>query len=168
MPLQAMAMGIPTIITPTSGQAQYVDLASVVIPVTPQKCAVHEITDFEGCWDEPDVDALVEALRRVCEDSDRYKAEALGRVADVARYSWHKSCRKLVDALPEGRVLANPVFEPFTVDIKVRVNRVCEAGINNDHWVFTPGVDYTVASSVYDILDRAKYIQSFEIVKRRN
>ena len=166
MPLQAMAMGIPTIITPTSGQAQYADLASVVIPVTSQECDVYEITDFEGCWDEPDLDALIEALRRVCEASDRYKAEALGRVGQVAKYSWDKSCRKLVDAVPKGHVLANPVFEPFTVDIKVKVNRVCEAGLNNDHWVFKPGVEYTVASSVYDILARANYIKSFEILKR--
>ena len=51
MPLQAMALGIPTIITATSGQAQYANLASVVIPTTPKKCDVHEITNFAGFWD---------------------------------------------------------------------------------------------------------------------
>lgn len=168
MPLQAMAMGIPTIITPTSGQAQYADLASVVIPVSAQKCNVHEIIDFEGYWDEPDFDALVEALRAVCGHYERYKAEALFHVEHVARFGWDKSCRKLLDAVPVGHLLDDLVPEPMNCDISIRVTRTCEAGINNDHWVFRPGVNYTVSSAVYDILVRANYIQSFEIVKRSN
>lgn len=168
MPLQAMAMGIPTIVTPTSGQAQFSDLASVVVPVTSQNCSGYEIDSFAGCWDEPDVDALVEALRGVCGASDMYKAEALGRVREVARYSWDKSCRKLIDVLPVGQIIENPVFEPYLCFVKVRVNRVCEAGINNDHWDFVPGVDYTIPNQVYDILVRAKYIESFEILERSN
>jgi glycosyltransferase involved in cell wall biosynthesis len=166
MPLQAMAMGIPTIITPTSGQAQFADLASIVVPTKPQRCNVHEIIDFDGFWDEPDVDALVEALRRVCGASDGYKAEALGRVSQVARYSWDKSCRKLLNVLPVGHVLDNPVYEPFMCYIKIRVNGRCEVGVNNDHWDFVPGVDYIVNSGVYDILAKANYIKSFEILKR--
>lgn len=166
MPLQAMAMGVPTIITPTSGQAQYADLASIVIPVTSQECNVHETVDFKGCWDEPDVDALVEALRGLCKASDRYKAEALGRVSRVAKYSWVESCRKLVDAIPVGNVLDEAIYEPLQGYIKIRVKRRCEAGINNDHWDFVPGVDYIVNNGVYDILLRANYIKSFEILKR--
>ncbi len=168
MPLQAMAMGIPTIITPTSGQAQFADLATVVVPVTSENCSGYEIDSFAGCWDEPDVDALVEALRRVCGDSDGCKAEALGRVNQVARYSWVESCQKLIDVLPVGHVLDNPVFEPYLCFVKIRVNRRCEAGINNDHWDFVAGVDYTVPNQVYDILARANYIESFEILKRSN
>jgi len=60
------------------------------------------------------------------------------------------------------------VFEPYLCFVKVRVNRVCEAGINNDHWDFVPGVDYTIPNQVYDILLRAKYIESFEILERSN
>lgn len=168
MPLQAMAMGIPTIVTPTSGQAQFADLASVVVPVTSQNCSGYEIDSFAGCWDEPDVDALVEALRGVCGASDSYKAVALNCVGRVAEYSWDKSCRKLLNVLPVGHVLDNPVFEPYLCFVKVRVNRVCEAGINNDHWDFVPGVDYIVNNGVYDILVRANYIESFEILKRSN
>ena len=168
MPLQAMAMGIPTIVTPTSGQAQFADLASVVVPVTSQNCSGYEIDSFAGCWDEPDVDALVEALRGVCGASDSYKAVALNRVGRVAEYSWDKSCRKLLNVLPVGHVLDNPVFEPHLCFVKIRVNRRCEAGINNDHWDFVPGVDYIVNNGVYDILVRANYIESFEILKRSN
>jgi glycosyltransferase involved in cell wall biosynthesis len=168
MPLQAMAMGIPTIVTPTSGQAQFADLASVVVPVTSQNCSGYEIDSFAGCWDEPDVDALVEALRGVWGASDSYKAVALNRVGRVGEYSWDKSCRKLLNVLPVGHVLDNPVFEPYLCFVKVRVNRVCEAGINNDHWDFVPGVDYIVNNGVYDILVRANYIESFEILKRSN
>ena len=168
MPLQAMAMGIPTIITSTSGQAQYADLASIVVPTKPQKCDMHEIIDFDGYWDEPNVDALIEALRRVCEAHNGYKAVALNRVGRVGEYSWSNSCRKLLNAIPVGHVINNPVYKPFMCYIKIRVNRRCEAGINNDHWDFVPGVDYTVNSAVYDILVRANYIESFEILKRSN
>lgn len=166
MPLQAMAMGIPTIITPTSGQKQFVDLASVVVPVTPQKCDVHEITDFAGYWDEPDVDALVEALRTVCGASDRYKADAVERVGQVARYSWDKSCRKLLDVLPVGGIIENPVYEPFVCYMKVEVTRKCQVGINLDSWDFVPGVVYVVGNAVYDILRKANYIKCSETMKR--
>ena len=168
MPLQAMAMGIPTIITPTSGQAQYAHLASVVIPVTSQESTIHEIVDFEGCLDEPDLDALVEALRLVCGASNGYKAEALRRVGQVAEYSWDRSCRKLLNELPVGHLLDKPIFEKVLCYFKIRVKRRCEAGINNDHWDFVPGVDYIVNDSVYDILSKANYIESFEILKRSN
>ena len=168
MPLQSMALGIPTIITPTSGQAQYANLASVVIPVTSQRCDVHEITNFAGFWDEPDFDTLVEALRGVCGDSDRYKAEALSRVGQVGEYSWVKSCRKLLDVLPEGGIIDDPVREPLLCYLRVTVNRRCEAGLNNDHWYFDPGVVYDVDHVVYDILNNANYIESFEILKRSN
>jgi len=168
MPLQSMALGIPTIITPTSGQAQYANLASVVIPITPKRCDVHEITNFAGFWDEPDFDTLVEALRGVCGDSDRYKAEALSRVGQVGEYSWVKSCRKLLNVLPEGGIIDDPVQEPFVCHLKIQVNRKCEAGINNDHWNFVPGVDYIVDHVLYDILTGANYVQSFEIVERSN
>jgi len=161
-----MAMGIPTIMTPTSGQAQYAHLASVVIPVTSQESTIHEIVDFEGCLDEPDLDALVEALRRVCGHPQTYKVEALGRVGQIAEYDWANSCRKLLNELPVGHVIDNPVFEHVLCYFKIRVNRVCEAGINNDHWVFHPNTDYTVHGGVYDILTKANYIQSFEVVKR--
>jgi glycosyltransferase involved in cell wall biosynthesis len=166
MPLQAMAMGIPTIVTPTSGQAQYADLASVVIPVTPQESTVHEIVDFEGCLDEPDLDALVEGIRSVYGASDKYRVEALGRVNQVAEYDWRKSCRKLLDELPVGHILDKPVFERVLCYFKITVNCCCEAGINDDHWDFTPGVDYIVSNNVYDILARANYIKSFEVLKR--
>jgi hypothetical protein len=168
MPLQAMAMGIPTIITPTSGQAQYAHLASVVIPVTPQESTIHEIVDFEGCLDEPDLDALVEVLRRVCGASDGYRAEALRRVGQVAEYSWVNSCRKLLNELPVGHLLDQPAFEKVLCYFKIRVNRKCEVGINNDHWDFVPGVDYTVSNNVYDNLDNANRIESFEVIKRTN
>lgn len=166
MPLQAMAMGIPTIITPTSGQAQYAELASVVIPVTSQEARVHEIIDFEGHWDEPDLDALVEALRRVYGASDWYKAQAKKRVGQVAGYGWDKSCRKLLDAVPVGNILSHPVYEPVVCRIKIVVNRRCEAGINSDHWDFVPGQEYTVDGAVFDLLFKGNKIQSYQIVKR--
>ena len=168
MPLQAMALGIPTIITATSGQAQYANLASVVIPTTPKKCDVQEITNFAGFWDEPDLDALVEALRKVCEGSEVYRHKAMFHVKHVAEYSWARSCKKLLAVLPKGDILEDPIQEPFVCHLKIRVKRKCEAGINNNHWDFVPGIDYIVNHVVYDILVRANYIESFEILKRSN
>lgn len=166
MPLQAMAMGIPTIITPTSGQAQYADLASVVIPVTSQECDAYEIINFEGCWDEPDVDALVEALRAVYGASDRYKADALNNVGLVDKFSWVNACRKLLNELPVGHILDNAVYKPFVGYQHITVNKPCEASINNDQRFFTPGIEYEVTNAFYDILARANYIQSSKTVKR--
>jgi len=166
MPLQAMALGIPTIITATSGQAQYADLASAVIPTTPKRCDVHEITNFAGFWDEPDLDALVEALRKVYAGSDVYRYKAMFHVKHVAEYSWARSCKKLLAVLPKGDIIENPIQEPFVCHLKIQVNRKCEAGINNDHWNFVPGVDYIVNHIVYDILAGANYIESFEILER--
>ncbi len=168
MPLQAMALGIPTIITATSGQAQYAHLASAVIPTTPKRCDVHEITNFAGFWDEPDLDALVEALRKVYAGSDVYRYKAMFHVKHVAEYRWAKSCEKLLAVLPEGGIIEDPIPEPLSCYLAIEVNRRCEAGVNNDHWYFVPGVVYKVDHVVYDILDNANYIKSFKILKRSN
>jgi len=168
MPLQAMALGIPTIITATSGQAQYAHLASAVIPTTPKRCDVHEITNFAGFWDEPDLDALVEALRKVYAGSDVYRYNAMFHVKHVAEYRWAKSCEKLLAVLPEGDIIENPIQEPLSCYLTIEVNRKCEAGVNNDHWYFVPGVVYKVDHVVYDILDNANYIKSFKILERSN
>ena len=168
MPLQAMALGIPTIITATSGQAQYAHLASAVIPTTPKRCDVHEITNFAGFWDEPDLDALVEALRKVYAGSDVYRYKAMFHVKHVAEYRWAKSCEKLLAVLPEGDIIENPIQEPLSCYLTIEVNRKCEAGVNNDHWYFVPGVVYKVDHVVYDILDNANYIKSFKILERSN
>lgn len=166
MPLQAMAMGIPTIITATSGQAQYADLASITIPTKPQKSDVHEIIDFEGYWDEPNLDALVSAFKAMSMNHAIYKARAMAQVYEVSRYGWDVSCRKLLNELPVGSLLDDAIYEPFVGYQKIRVNRKCEAGINSEQWYFVPNVDYTVTNTVYDILARANYIQSQETVER--
>jgi hypothetical protein len=89
-------------------------------------------------------------------------------VKHVAEYSWARSCEKLLAVLPKGDILDDPISEPFVCHIKIQVKRKCEAGINNKHWNFVPGVDYVVDHVLYDILAGANYIQSFEVVERSN
>lgn len=152
MPLQAMAMGIPTIITASSGQADFAELATIVVPHTPKP------TPLGGMWDEADVDALVEAIRMVASEREQFRAQAAARVKDTKQFSWANAAKKLVAATPVGTLLGDVPFKPIDIRYTFQVTRKVTSTINTDTYRFVPGVTYSMSEGVYDVLDQAGYI----------
>ena len=154
IPLQAIAAGVPTIITASSGQAQFAHLAQVVVP--------HKSVPADryggGNWDEADMDALVEAMRDMFHNRDRHKQQAVAAARRADEFSWGQAAQKLVAALPEGRKLVDPTFVNADVNIKVRVTRRCNPSINGKHRLFVPGEEYTVGEGFYALLRDGGYL----------
>lgn len=152
MPLQAMAMGVPTIINASSGQAEFADLASIVIPHG-QSPSI-----YGGLWDESDPDDLAEAMRHMYANHSTYKLEAVTRVAKTKKWSWTAAARKLADTLPAGSLLTDPVWDPAILTMQLRVKRKATGSINGKDFTYHPGQEYVVPENIYQVLLDGGYV----------
>jgi glycosyltransferase involved in cell wall biosynthesis len=146
MPLQAMAMGIPTIINASSGQAEFADLASIVIPHKKSPSI------YGGLWDESDPDDLAEAMRTLFSSHANYKASAKLRVRKTKVWSWDNAARQLADKLPVGNLLKEPVWDTAKVSLPMRVKRKVTGSINGKEFTYLPGQEYVVPENVYQVV----------------
>jgi hypothetical protein len=97
-PLQAIAQGCPTILTEAHGHEAFAHLG-IGIPAKPVP-AQYRLFGEPGEWWEPDLDALVEAMRAVYFNYDA-ATEAARLSSAVARqcFTWHNSAACLLDNL---------------------------------------------------------------------
>lgn len=146
MPLQAMAMGIPTIINASSGQAEFADLASIVIPHKKSPSI------YGGLWDESDPDDLAEAMRTLFSNHANYKASAKLRVRKTKVWSWNNAARQLADKLPVGNILTDPVWEDSILMMPMQVKRKVTGSINGKDFTYLPGQEYVVPENVYQVV----------------
>lgn len=154
IPLQAISAGVPTIITASSGQAQFAHLAQIVVPHKP----VPATSYGGGDWDEADMDSLVDAMRDMVNNHDRYQKQATAVAPSADAFSWDKAAQKLIDALPEGRRLIDPVWEDCNVVVKVKVTKPVEASINGRGQKFVPDTEYEVTEGMFQILRDGGYV----------
>lgn len=139
MPLQAIAMGIPTIISYSSGQKQFAHLATGVV-----SCGKSQ-AETCGQWDEPN--------QRELEDLMKAHYHHLPKVpTGVQEFDWAKSTRKLVSAVPAGKLLSTDEWEHPEVGTKVRALRPVNAIIGKTKVVMRKGETATVSSGVFQVL----------------
>lgn len=146
MPLQAMAMGIPTIINASSGQAEFANLASIVIPHG-QSASV-----YGGLWDESNPNDLADAMRTLFSNHASYKKEAKQRVAKTKAWSWDNAARQLADALPVGSLLKETVWDDAKISMPMRVKRKTSGSINGKEFTYLPGQEYVVPENIYQVV----------------
>lgn len=157
IPLQAIACGIPTIITATSGQAQFAHLATGVVPHRKVPAQMH------GYWDEANPSDLTELIIDHYRNHDHYKAQAATTVPKVDEFSWTRAADKLVANLPKGELLVpyaeDLVFEPFQPQVTFWVNRSVESSVNGKTKTFIPGTKYVDSEGVFRVLWDAGYVE---------
>lgn len=152
MPLQAIACGIPTILTATSGQAQFSHLAVAVVPH-------REVSAGRlGTWSEASVDDVAEAMLDVYENVAVRRVQALMNADRVAEFSWGEASRKLLEAVPAGTLLDTDNFVDIGITMKMRVNKKVTPFIATTRYNFVPGVEYEVGEGVFQVLFDAGYI----------
>ena len=151
IPLQTIALGIPTIISDTSGQAQFAHLATGVI-----SGGKSVAKNFEGTWDEPSVTQLAEAMLDHYRNDQSVKAKANAKLA--TEFSWTNATKKLLAVLPTGKLLADPVEESIVIQIACRVNKTIKADIGKQSFFFEKGQEYTVSEDVFRILSKAGHL----------
>jgi len=141
MPLQAIAMGIPTIVSESTGQREFMHLAQWTVP-----CGKSPAQTV-GQWDEPNLQKLKLAMQ------DAYDMRLpRKRPAGTNKFSWAEAAKKLVAAVPPGKLLSNPGWEAPTVQIKVRAKRTVKATIGNDTYILAPGQIASITPGAYQVL----------------
>jgi hypothetical protein len=74
------------------------------------------------------------------------------RPAGTNKFSWAEAAKKLVAAVPPGKLLNNPEWEAPTVQIKVRAKRTVKATIGNDTYILAPGQIASITPGAYQVL----------------
>jgi glycosyltransferase involved in cell wall biosynthesis len=141
MPLQAIAMGIPTIVSETTGQREFMHLANWTVPCGKSK------SQTVGQWDEPNLQQLKMAMQ------DAYDLRLpRERPAGTNKFSWAEAAKKLVAAVPPGKLLDNPKWETPTAAVKVRAKRTVKANIGNDTYIMSAGDVASIPPGAYEVL----------------
>jgi len=151
IPLQTIALGIPTIISDTSGQAQFAHLATGVI-----SGGKSVSKNFGGTWDEPSVTQLAEVMLDHYHNDQSVKAIANAKLA--TEFSWANATSKLLEVLPVGKLLVDPVEENIDMSVMCRVNKTFVADIGKNRLSFDKGQEYAVSEDVFRILSEAGHL----------
>jgi glycosyltransferase involved in cell wall biosynthesis len=156
-PLQAIAQGLPTILTNAHGHAGYAHLG-IPLSATEVEAGYFMFGNPAGMkWWEPDLEELCEAMHDVYENYEPHRVRAeisAGRA--VQEWSWARSAEAFVAAFDGQLTVPGPgQHEWHTPTAKlflVRVNRRWSAQIGDMFHVFDPGCDYYETADVKRIL----------------
>lgn len=152
MPLQSIAMGVPTIVSDSTGQSQFKHLATGVIP-----CG-KSIAVTTGQWDEPNLEALMELMLHHYTNPEATKAQAKINAPKTKEFSWDNATAQLIAALPQGSLLKTKVWEEAKVSVPITLKRNLKCDIGKESFVFTKGVTYEVSENVHQVLFDAKVL----------
>lgn len=157
MPLQTIAMGIPTIMSDMTGHSDFINLASTSVPAYPQP-ASHPAVWNKGDWYEVTIDDLCDAmLREYTLGAGRRDPQ---KAAAAAKMTWQKSSSALIKATGTGGLLTEQVWMPADEPtILVEATRRVRADIGRHIVRMERGEQMLVSPNVRDILLNAGMIK---------
>lgn len=158
-PLQAIAQGLPTILTDAHGHKDFAGLGYPISAVS-AKAAYFTYGDA-GDWWEPDLNELCDAMEYVYNNYDLACVDA-ARSSLVAHeeFSWERCAENFVNAIGSEH-FAHPYqghrkwVKPELKRFLVRVTKPFAAAIAGDHFQWKPGQDYWEVADVKRILYEA-------------
>lgn len=153
MPLQAMAMGIPTIVSLSTGQNEFARLATGQVPCSKSS------SPAGGRWDEPHLKALMNRMMEHYENWNLVRQQALDTVGKVADFSWVNATNKLLNAVPEGKQLTTRTRIPAPTETTVTMKHTVKADIHKKTWNLEKGGTYTIPDGVYQVLFDANALE---------
>lgn len=152
-PLQAIAQGLPTILTDAHGHAGYAQLG---IPISAKlvPAGYFAFGNAPGMeWWEPDFEEICEAMWDTYQDYESHTQRALESAKVVAtEWTWDRSAEAFIDAF--GGELTKPAapsdvwHAPVPMQFFIRVNRHWEGQIGEKFRIFEPGKDYYDSADV--------------------
>lgn len=146
MPLQAIAMGIPTIVSASSGQKQFSHLATGVV-----SCGKSQ-AETCGHWDEPNLRELEELMKAHYQTAQKVPV-------GVNQFDWSKSTAKLLAAIPPGKLLDTDQWVLPEVSIRVRALRTVNATVGKETYRLKPGEEMKVPAGVFEVLSASKAVE---------
>lgn len=153
MPLQAIALGVPNIVSLTTGQTQFAGLATYQIPCAKSRA------DTIGMWDEPDLGEVMDAMLDAYRNRERNNVVARKQAAYTSNWTWGKAVKQLLQAVPTGTLLDNPEWVTPNVEVDIRVKRRVNADIGKHNYRMVPGITYRVPEGVFQVLSDADALE---------
>jgi glycosyltransferase involved in cell wall biosynthesis len=158
MPLQTIAMGIPTVMTDMTGHKEFAHLASTLVDAPP-KPAVHGRVWNVGNWYEADVDDLAQAMLDQYNNREQNRKTAIARASEVSAFTWNKSAQKMVRLAGVGGTLTERVWVPADqAKVQITPIRKVEADIGRHRVRIAKGETVMVPIVVRDTLRDAGYL----------
>jgi glycosyltransferase involved in cell wall biosynthesis len=107
IPLEALATGLPAIVSDGSAMTDYRDLFyPIAVYPSPSKIAVAVRPEPAGDWHEPDIDSAAAQLRHVYANYETAAARAIDAAAIIRRdWTYERSGRALAAAVEEARMV---------------------------------------------------------------
>jgi len=155
-PLQALAQGMPTILTDAHGHSSFAKLG---IPLGwDWSKAEYFIYGDAGDWWEPKFDELCELMWDVYTNYQKHvdRAAVIAQSIIPQEFSWERCAERFIEA--HGNELSRPYqgngsyYFPEHQNYLVRVSRKWEAEIAGLHFMWLPGKDYYEPADVKRIL----------------
>lgn len=157
-PLQALAMGIPTILTDAHGHASFAK-HGIGISATPRESDYFIFGDA-GDWWEPNFDELCDAMRDVYDRYALHQKRAKEEAKVIAEtFTWEHTANGLLDAIGRDRLTPYAgsrdwfTVEPKRFKIITREDHYCE--IAGTSMFFAKGQEYWGLADVKRILFEA-------------
>ena len=111
-----------------------------------------------GDWDEPDPEALAEAIISIHKNRDKYRKLAFKNSSAVSAFNWDTSANQLLQIIKPSNKRVSPDWVPLDPTTTVQVNRAIKATIGNHSIDLKPGKPYTVVLNVRNVLRKSGYL----------
>jgi glycosyltransferase involved in cell wall biosynthesis len=157
MPLQAISAGVPTIVSNAHGHREFSDLATHRIPTSLVPTNKGEWKNV-GDWDEPDPEALAEAIKDLYNNRDKYRRQATLTAPQTAAFNWDTSADQLLHIIKPSPNLITPDWKPLEPTCEIQVKRRVQATIGTHYVNLKPGETYTVVLNVRNTLRESGYL----------
>ncbi len=154
MPLQAISAGVPTILSDAHGHREFSDLATHRIPT--RSVPTNEgVWQNMGDWDEPDFDALCDALKDLHENHKRYRQQAETHAGETSAFNWNTAADQLLQVVkPTGNRVTGK-WKALEPECEIEVKKRVQADIGGHRVELAPGVKHRVVLNVRDVLKAA-------------
>lgn len=158
-PLQAIAQGLPTILTAEHGHGSFAHLGHGVSAGLSQ--ADYFIYGDAGEWWEPDFDELVDQMRWVYANWGQAVAKAKVSAATVAaEFTWDNVAEQFCTALDLSKpYTAGEWFVPDPLKYRLRVRHNIACDIAGSRYYFETGKDYWELADVKRILAEGRHLE---------
>jgi hypothetical protein len=108
-----------------------------------------------GDWDEPDREALAEAIKDLYNKRDKYRRQATLTAPQTAALNWDTAADQLLQIVQPTTNSSTGAWKPFEPTCEIEVTKRVQADIGKHRVVLLPGVKHRVVLNVRDVLLKA-------------
>lgn len=164
-PIQAIATGMPAIISDIPGHQEYLWLPGILVVPTTNSPAPQFLQGNGGDWWEPDLDVLTEQMIEVYENYASYLDMAkAGSLTAHGTFSEQNMARGVVDAIGTEHLVVKKTGDwvKYTErEYVAMVNRYLAPGdctIHDRSYVLKPGEEYWIPANARQVIQNAGYL----------